>query len=266
MYSFCNIVLQTNQIYENSETMAGHSKFKNIMHRKGAQDKKRAKIFGRLIKELTVAARVSADPDSNPRLRTALAAARAANMPKDNIERVLKRAEGGEGDNYDEIRYEGYGPGGTALIVDAMTDNRNRTASEVRAAFNKFGGSLGETGSVSFMFDKVGQIIYPLDVADADTMFEAVLEAGADNVETDDNGHEIICAPENFNAVREDLEARFGAPEDSGLTWKPQNLIAVNEDQAATLFKLLDALDDNDDVQNVSSNSDISDEIIAKLT
>ena len=266
MYSFCNIVLQTNQIYENSETMAGHSKFKNIMHRKGAQDKKRAKIFGRLIKELTVAARVSADPDSNPRLRTALAAARAANMPKDNIERVLKRAEGGEGDNYDEIRYEGYGPGGTALIVDAMTDNRNRTASEVRAAFNKFGGSLGETGSVSFMFDKVGQIIYPLDVADADTMFEAVLEAGADNVETDDNGHEIICAPENFNAVREDLEARFGAPEDSGLTWKPQNLIVVNEDQAATLFKLLDALDDNDDVQNVSSNSDISDEIIAKLT
>jgi len=236
------------------------------MHRKGAQDKKRAKIFGRLIKELTVAARVSADPDSNPRLRTALAAARAANMPKDNIERVLKRAEGGEGDNYDEIRYEGYGPGGTALIVDAMTDNRNRTASEVRAAFNKFGGSLGETGSVSFMFDKVGQIIYPLDVADADTMFEAVLEAGADNVETDDNGHEIICAPENFNAVREDLEARFGAPEDSGLTWKPQNLIVVNEDQAATLFKLLDALDDNDDVQNVSSNSDISDEIIAKLT
>jgi len=147
-----------------------------------------------------------------------------------------------------------------------MTDNRNRTASEVRAAFNKFGGSLGETGSVSFMFDKVGQIIYPLDVADADTMFEAVLEAGADNVETDDNGHEIICAPENFNAVREELEARFGAPEDSGLTWKPQNLIAVNEDQAATLFKLLDALDDNDDVQNVSSNSDISDDIIAKLT
>ena len=168
--------------------MAGHSKFKNIMHRKGAQDKKRAKIFGRLIKELTVAARSSIDPDSNPRLRTALSAARAANMPKDNIERVLKRAEGGEGENYDEIRYEGYGPGGTALIVDAMTDNRNRTASEVRAAFNKFGGSLGETGSVSFMFDRVGQIIYPADSIDADTMFEAVLEAGADNVESDDNG------------------------------------------------------------------------------
>jgi YebC/PmpR family DNA-binding regulatory protein len=167
--------------------MAGHSKFKNIMHRKGAQDKKRAKVFGRLIKELTVAARSSTDPDSNPRLRSALSAARAANMPKDNIERVLKRAEGGEGENYDEIRYEGYGPGGTALIVDAMTDNRNRTASEVRAAFNKFGGSLGETGSVSFMFDRVGQIIYPADVTDADTMFEAVLEAGAENVESDEN-------------------------------------------------------------------------------
>jgi YebC/PmpR family DNA-binding regulatory protein len=175
--------------------MAGHSKFKNIMHRKGAQDKKRAKVFGRLIKELTVAARSSTDPDSNPRLRSALSAARAANMPKDNIERVLKRAEGGEGENYDEIRYEGYGPGGTALIVDAMTDNRNRTASEVRAAFNKFGGSLGETGSVSFMFDRVGQIIYPADVTDADTMFEAVLEAGAENVESDENGHEVTCAP-----------------------------------------------------------------------
>ena len=183
--------------------MAGHSKFKNIMHRKGAQDKKRAKIFGRLIKELTVAARSSTDPDSNPRLRTALAAARAANMPKDNIERVLKRAEGGEGESYDEIRYEGYGPGGTALIVDAMTDNRNRTASEVRSAFTKYGGSLGETGSVSFMFDRVGQLIFPADVASADDMFEAALEAGADNVETEDNGHEITCAPEQFNSVRE---------------------------------------------------------------
>ena len=246
--------------------MAGHSKFKNIMHRKGAQDKKRAKIFGRLIKELTVAARSSTDPDSNPRLRTALAAARAANMPKDNIERVLKRAEGGEGETYDEIRYEGYGPGGTALIVDAMTDNRNRTASEVRAAFNKYGGSLSETGSVSFMFDKVGQIVYALDAADADTMFEAVLEAGADNIQTDENGHEITCAPENFNSVREEIEGRFGAPEEAGLTWKPQNLIAVDEVQASTLIKLLDVLDDNDDVQNVSSNFDISDDIIAKLT
>jgi YebC/PmpR family DNA-binding regulatory protein len=246
--------------------MAGHSKFKNIMHRKGAQDKKRAKIFGRLIKELTVAARSSTDPDSNPRLRSALLAARAANMPKDNIERVLKRAEGGEGENYDEVRYEGYGPGGTALIVDSMTDNRNRTASEVRAAFNKYGGSLGETGSVSFMFDRVGQIIYPVDVADSDTMFEVVLEAGADNVESDDNGHEIICASEDFNAVRDLLEAALGAPEESGLIWKAQNSITVNEAQASTLLKLLDALDDNDDVQNVASNFDISDDLIAKLT
>ena len=246
--------------------MAGHSKFKNIMHRKGAQDKKRAKIFGRLIKELTVAARSSADPDSNPRLRTALLAARAANMPKDNIERVLKRAEGGEGESYDEIRYEGYGPGGTALIVDSVTDNRNRTASEVRAAFNRYGGSLGETGSVSFMFDRVGQVIYSVDAADADVMFEAALEAGADNVDSDDNGHEVTCSPEDFNAVREALEAVFGAPEESGLTWKPQNLIAVDEAQASTLLKLLDALDDNEDVQNVASNFDISDDVIAKLT
>ena len=245
--------------------MAGHSKFKNIMHRKGAQDKKRAKIFGRLIKELTVAARGSTDPDSNPRLRTALAAARAANMPKDNIERVLKRAEGGEGENYDEIRYEGYGPGGTALIVETMTDNRTRTASEVRAAFNKYGGSLGETGSVSFMFDRVGQVIYPADAADSDTMFEAALEAGADNVESDDSGHEVTCAPDDFNAVREALEAVFGAPEESGLVWKPQNLIPVDEAQAATLLKLLDVLDDNDDVQTVSSNFDISEDIIANL-
>lgn len=245
--------------------MAGHSKFKNIQHRKGAQDKKRAKIFGRLIKELTVAARSGTDSDSNPRLRTALAAARAANMPKDNIERVLKRAEGGEGEAYDEIRYEGYGPGGTALIVESMTDNRNRTASEVRAAFNKFGGSLGETGSVSFMFDRVGQIIYPVDAGDADTMFEAALEAGADNVESDENGHEITCATEDYNTVSEALFAAFGTPEEAGLVWKAQNTITVNETQATTLIKLLDLLDDNDDVQSVSSNFDIPDDVMAKL-
>jgi YebC/PmpR family DNA-binding regulatory protein len=245
--------------------MAGHSKFKNIQHRKGAQDKKRAKIFGRLIKELTVAARASTDAAANPRLRTALAAARAANMPKDNIERVLKKAEGGEGEIYDEIRYEGYGPGGTALIVEAMTDNKNRTASEVRAAFNKFGGSLGETGSVSFMFDRVGQVIFTGDVSDADTMFEAALEAGAENVESDDEGHEVTCATEDYNNVVEALEGQFGAPSESGLVWKPQNTIEVGEDHASTLLKLLDTLDDNDDVQNVSSNFDISDEILAKL-
>jgi len=226
-----------------------------------------SKAFTRIGKDIVMAVKEGGpDPDSNSRLRAVIQNAKSVNMPKDNIERVLKRAEGGEGESYDEIRYEGYGPGGTALIVDAMTDNRNRTASEVRAAFNKFGGSLGETGSVSFMFDKVGQIAYAGDVADADTMFEAVLEAGADNVETDDNGHEITCAPEQFNNVREELESRFGAPEESGLTWKPQNLITVDEAQASTLLKLLDALDDNDDVQNVSSNFDISDDIIAKLT
>ena len=245
--------------------MAGHSKCKNIQHRKGAQDKKRAKVFTRLLKELAVAARGGTDPNSNPRLRTALLAARAANMPKDNIERVLKKAEGGEGDNYEEIRYEGYGPGGTAFIVEAMTDNRNRTASEVRAAFNKFNGSLGETGSVSFMFDKMGQLIYPASVADADTMFEAALEAGAENVESDADNHVITCNPEDFNAMREALEERFEAPEEAGLTWIAQNNIAVDEDQASTVIKLMEVLDDNDDVQNVSSNFEIADEVMEKL-
>ena len=218
-----------------------------------------------MLKELAVAARGGTDPNSNPRLRTALLAARAANMPKDNIERVLKKAEGGEGDNYEEIRYEGYGPGGTAFIVEAMTDNRNRTASEVRAAFNKFNGSLGETGSVSFMFDKMGQLIYPASVADADTMFEAALEAGAENVESDADNHVITCNPEDFNAMREALEERFEAPEEAGLTWIAQNNIAVDEDQASTVIKLMEVLDDNDDVQNVSSNFEIADEVMEKL-
>ena len=245
--------------------MAGHSKFKNIQHRKGAQDKKRAKIFTRLIKELAVAARSGTDPNSNPRLRGALLAARAANMPKDNIERVLKKAEGGEGEQYEEIRYEGYGVGGTAFIVEAMTDNRNRTASEVRAAFSKFGGSLGETGSVSFMFDKVGQIIFTGSVADAEAMFEAALEAGADNAESDEESHVITCAPEDFNAVREALQETFGDPEEAELTWIAQNTLSVDEDQATTLLKFIDALEDNDDVQSLSFNFEISDEIMAKI-
>lgn len=245
--------------------MAGHSKFKNIQHRKGAQDKKRAKIFTRLIKELAVAARGGTDPASNPRLRTALAGCRAANMPKDNIERVLKRAEGGEGEQYEEIRYEGYGAGGTAFIVEALTDNRNRTASEVRAAFSKFGGSLGETGSVSFMFDKVGQIIYPVEVTNADSMFEAALEAGAQDVETDDYTHLVTTAPEDFNAAREKLEEIFGAPEEAQLTWVAQNTLDVNEEQARTLLKFIDTLEDNDDVQSLSFNFEISDEILTKL-
>ena len=245
--------------------MAGHSKFKNIQHRKGAQDKKRAKIFTRLIKELAVAARGGTDPASNPRLRTALAGCRAANMPKDNIERVLKRAEGGEGEQYEEIRYEGYGAGGTAFIVEALTDNRNRTASEVRAAFSKFGGSLGETGSVSFMFDKVGQIIYPVEVTNAESMFEAALEAGAQDVETDDDTHLVTTASEDFNTAREKLEEIFGAPEEAQLTWVAQNTLDVNEDQARTLLKFIDTLEDNDDVQSLSFNFEISDEILTKL-
>jgi len=247
--------------------MAGHSQFKNIMHRKGAQDKKRAKVFTRLIRELQVAAKSGTDPDSNPRLRAAMLAARAANMPKDNIDRVLKKAEGGGDDaNFDEIRYEGYGPGGVALIVNTVTDNRNRTASEVRSAFTKYGGNLGESNSVAFMFDRVGQLIYPVAAASADDMFEAALEAGADDVESAEESHEITCAPEDFNTVREALDTRFGAPEEAGLTWKPQNTIALDEDKAATLLKLLDILDDNDDVQSVSANFEISDEVMAKLT
>ena len=245
--------------------MAGHSKFKNIQHRKGAQDKKRAKIFTRLIKELAVAARGGTDPASNPRLRTALAGCRAANMPKDNIERVLKRAEGGEGEQYEEIRYEGYGAGGTAFIVEALTDNRNRTASEVRAAFSKFGGSLGETGSVSFMFDKVGQIIYPVEIINADSMFEAALEAGAQDVETDNDTYLVTTVSEDFNAAREKLEEIFGAPEEAQLTWVAQNTLDVNEDQARTLLKFIDTLEDNDDVQSLSFNFEISDEILTKL-
>ena len=245
--------------------MAGHSKFKNIMHRKGAQDAKRAKKFTRLIKELSVAARGGIDPDSNARLRTALVAARAANMPKENIDRILKKAEGGDGDNYDEIRYEGYGPGGVALIVEALTDNRNRTASEVRATFSKFGGNLGETGSVSFMFDRVGQIIFPAAIADADAMFEAALEAGADNATSDDSQHEILTGIEDFNNVRDSLAEQFGEPDEASLAWKPQNDAPVNEDQAQTLMKLLNALDDLDDVQNVSSNVDIDEDIMARL-
>ncbi|MED5519311.1 MAG: YebC/PmpR family DNA-binding transcriptional regulator [Pseudomonadota bacterium] len=247
--------------------MAGHSQFKNIMHRKGAQDKKRAKVFTRLIRELQVAVKSGTDPDSNPRLRAAMLAARAAHMPKGNIDRVLKKAEGGGDDaNFDEIRYEGYGPGGVALIVDTVTDNRNRTASEVRSAFTKYGGNLGESNSVAFMFDRVGQLIYPVAAASADDMFEAALEAGADDVESAEESHEITCAPEDFNAVREALDTRFGAPEEAGLTWKPQNTIALDEDKAATLLKLLDVLDDNDDVQSVSANFEISDEVMAKLT
>ena len=247
--------------------MAGHSQFKNIMHRKGAQDKKRAKIFTRLIRELTVAAKASADPDSNPRLRTAIAAARAANMPKDNIDRVLKKVTGGgEETNYEEIRYEGYGPGGVAIIVDALTDHRNRTASEVRAAFSKYGGNLGETNSVGFMFDRIGLISYPKDLGSSEVAFEAAVESGASDVEAPQSGYEFICSTEEFNNVREYLEGEYGPPETAGLSWKPQSTVELSADQASTLLKLLDVLDDNDDVQSTAANFEISDEVLEKLT
>lgn len=248
--------------------MAGHSQFKNIMHRKGAQDKKRAKIFAKHIRELTVAAKSGLpDPSMNPRLRTAIAAARSDNMPKDNIDRAIKRASGeGEAEVYEEIRYEGYGPGGIALIVEALTDNKNRTAAEVRAAFSKAGGALGETGSVSFMFDHVGQVIFEAAGIDGDELFEVALEAGAENVESDDQIHEITCAMEDFNDVRDALEEKFGAPQEAGIVWKPQNTIPVEtEDKANSVFKLVDVLEDNDDVQKVSANFDIPAEIMEKL-
>ncbi len=247
--------------------MAGHSQFKNIMYRKGAQDKKRAKIFGRLIREITVAARSGLpEPDKNPRLRAAISAARAANMPKDNIDRAIKRVAGGEDDTtYDEIRYEGYGPGGVALIVEALTDNRNRTASEVRTAFGRHGGALAETNAVSFMFDRVGLIALDAGVGSADEVFEAAVEAGADNVESAGDGHEITCDPDEFNTVRDALAARFGDPREAHLAWKPQNTIMVEEKHAETLLKLLDVLDDNDDVQQVAANFEIADEVMARL-
>lgn len=247
--------------------MAGHSQFKNIMYRKGAQDQKRAKLFSRLIREITVAAKSGLpDAEHNPRLRAAVAEAKAGNMGKETIDRAIKRAAGGaDGETYEEVRYEGYGPGGVAVIVEALTDNRNRTASEVRAAFTKFGGNLGETGSVAYQFDHVGSIEYPAEVADTDTMFEAAVEAGADDVESHEEGHEIICAASDLHEVAKTLEDQFGEPKATRLNWRPQNTVPMDEGGASTLFKLLEALDDSDDVQQVSANFDVSNEIIQKL-
>tara|TARA_R110001583_G_scaffold91955_4_gene234256 strand:- start:96926 stop:97672 length:747 start_codon:yes stop_codon:yes gene_type:complete len=246
--------------------MAGHSQFKNIMHRKGAQDKKRAKIFTKLAREITVSAKVSDDINSNPRLRAAIAAARGQNMPKDNIDRAIKKALGaGEGDNFEEVRYEGYGTAGVAVIVEALTDNRNRTASEVRAAFAKHGGNLGETGSVGFMFNRIGEIVYPADKGDADAIFEAALEAGAANAESDDDSHVIETEIEDLNTVREALTEIFGDPESAKLVFRPVVSAEVTVDQAQSIMKLVDVLEDNDDVQNVWTNVDWIDEIVAAL-
>ncbi|GAN53079.1 YebC/PmpR family DNA-binding transcriptional regulator [Tanticharoenia sakaeratensis] len=247
--------------------MAGHSQFKNIMHRKGAQDAKRARQFAKVIREITVSVRAGApDPSANPRLRAALSMAREANMPKDTVERAIKKASGAAGgEDYVEVRYEGYGPAGVAIIVEGLTDNRNRTASDVRAAFSKHGGSMGETNSVSFMFQRLGVIAYPADVASEDDMLEAAIEAGADNVESSDEGHEITCPVESFFAVRDALEARFGEPRTAKLDWRPGNTVPLDEEQARSVLKLIDVLDDNDDVQAVYANFDLSDDVAEAL-
>lgn len=247
--------------------MAGHSKFKNIMHRKGAQDKKRASLFAKLGKEIMVAAKMGGpDVESNSRLRLAVATAKSQSMPKDNIERAIKKGAGGdEADTLEEIRYEGYGPGGVAVIVDVLTDNRNRSAADIRAIFNKAGGSMGESGSVAFMFDRVGEIVVPAEAGDNDTVFEAALEAGAEDVSSSEDGHEIICQADDLHAVAGELEAKFGDLKSCKLAWKPQNLVPVDEDKVESLFKLLDALDDNDDVQNVTANFDVADDVMEKI-
>ncbi len=246
--------------------MAGHSKWANIQHRKGRQDAARSKLFSRLSKEITVAAKMGdPDPDKNPRLRLAVKEAKANSMPKDNIDRAIKKAQGGEGDNYEEIRYEGYGPGGIALIVEAMTDNRNRTASNVRSIFTKSGGNLAETGAVSFLFDRVGEVVYTAAAGDAETVFEAAIEAGADDVESDDEGHWIYCAADSLAAVAQALEDRLGEAETAKLIWKPQTTTELDLEGSQKLMRLVESLEDDDDVQSVTANFEISDETAAQL-
>ena len=246
--------------------MAGHSKFKNIQHRKGRQDKVRASAFSKLSREITVAAKMGTpDPDMNPRLRAAVLAARANSMPKDNIERAISRATMGDAENYEEIRYEGYGPGGVSLIIEALTDNRNRTATNVRTAVSKNGGNLGVPGAVSHSFDRLGLINYPVSAGDDEKVFEAALEAGADDVASSEDGHEIWTAMEQLHEVMKAIEPVLGAPEGAKLAWKPQTMVSIDEKDAATLLKMLDALDDDDDVQTVWGNYEISDEIMEKL-
>ena len=247
--------------------MAGHSQFKNIMHRKGRQDAAKSKLFGKLAREITVSAKMGLpDPEMNPRLRAAIIAARAENMPKDNIERAVKKAAGGDAENYEQIRYEGYGPGGAAVIVEVLTDNRNRTAGEVRATFTKSGGNLAETGAVSFMFDRVGVIEYDAKAASTDAMFEAALDAGADDVVSGEEGHEIYAAPDRFGAVAKALETKFGEPRRAALVWRPQNTVAVNDEQGEKLLKLIESLNEHDDVQNVYANFEVSDALMQRMS
>ncbi|THV21475.1 YebC/PmpR family DNA-binding transcriptional regulator [Peteryoungia ipomoeae] len=247
--------------------MAGHSQFKNIMHRKGKQDGIRSKMFSKLAREITVAAKTGLpDPAMNAALRLAVQNAKAQSMPKDNIDRAIKKASGADAESYDAIRYEGYGPGGIAVIVETLTDNRNRTASTVRSTFSKAGGALGETGSVSFSFDHVGEITYKAAVGDADKVMEAAIEAGAEDVVSDEDGHTIYCAFEDMNEVSKALEEVLGMAESVKAIWKPQNTIEVDEEKAQSLMKLIDTLEDDDDVQNVYSNFEVSDEVMAKLS
>ena len=247
--------------------MAGHSQFKNIMHRKGKQDKVRAQLFAKLSREITVSAKLGLpDPAFNPRLRAAIIAAKAQSMPKDNIERAIKKASGGESENYEDIRYEGYGPGGVAVIVEALTDNRNRTASDVRSTFTKNGGNLAETGAVSFMFDRVGVVEFDAKAASADDMLEAAIDAGADDVTSSDNGHEVYTTPDSLTEVSKALEGKFGEPRKAALLWKPQNTIALDDDKGEQLFGLIESLEELDDVQNVYANFEVSDALVSKMS
>lgn len=247
--------------------MAGHSKWANIQHRKGRQDAARSKLFSKLAKEITVAAKMGdPDPDKNPRLRLAVKEAKSQSVPKDVIDRAIKKSQGGDAENYEEIRYEGYGPNGVAVIVEAMTDNRNRTASTVRSTFGKHGGNLGETGSVAFMFDRKGQITYPADIADEDTMMMAAIEAGAEDVESGEEGHVVWCADTDLNEVSTALEAELGESESTKLVWRPTTTTELGLEDAQKLMKLIEALEDDDDVQTVTSNFEISDEVMEQLS
>jgi YebC/PmpR family DNA-binding regulatory protein len=247
--------------------MAGHSQFKNIMHRKGRQDAVKSKLFGKLAREITVSAKIGLpDPTMNARLRAAILAARAENMSKDSIERAIKKASGNDAETYDEIRYEGYGPGGVAVIVEVLTDNRNRTAGEVRSTFTKSGGNLAETGAVSFMFDHLGVVEYAAGAASPDAMLEAAIEAGAEDVVSGEGGHEIYTQPDSLAAVGKVLETRFGEPRKTALVWKPQNTVAVDDEQGEKVLKLIEGLNEHDDVQNVYANFEISDALVQKLS
>lgn len=246
--------------------MAGHSQFKNIMHKKGKQDAIRSKLFSKLAREITVAAKLGVpDPSMNARLRAAMLAARAENMPKENIERAIKKASGAESETYDEVRYEGYAPGGVAIIIEALTDNRNRTAGEVRSYFTKAGGSLAETGAVSFLFDHVGLIAFPRNAGSEEAIMEAAIEAGAEDVQSNEEGHEVITTLESLREVAQALEMKFGAPSKAGLIWKPQNTISVDDETGEIILRLVGTLEDNDDVQNVYANFEVSDTLMAKF-